>query len=112
VFVSIKGSPYARFRRALALGKLSLVYTAAAELPTINLHDALAITLLIELQDNDRYDRAVVRWLGRFALEVPTVGIEDLRRALLAFQALPENPEGARQALRDLCAAHGLRLVV
>jgi hypothetical protein len=112
VFVSIKGSPYARFRRALSLGKLSLVYAAAAELPTINLHDALAITLLIEAQDNDRYDRAVVRWLGRFALEVPTVGIEDLRRALLAFQALPENPDGARQALRDLCAAHGLRLVV
>lgn len=110
MFVSIKGSPYARFRRALALGRLSLVYAAAAELPSVNLNDALAITLLIEEQDAGRYDRAVVRWLARFALEVPTVGIEDLRRGLVAFQALPENPEGARQALRELCAIHGLRL--
>jgi hypothetical protein len=112
VFVSLKGSPYARFRRALALGRLSMVHAAAAELPRVGLDDALAITLLIEEQDRGRYDRAVVRWLARFALEVPTVRIEDLRRGLVAFEALPENPEGARQALRELGAAHGVRLAL
>ena len=31
--MSIKGSPYARFRRALHTGNLALIRTAAAELP-------------------------------------------------------------------------------
>jgi len=39
---------------------------------------------------------------------VPSVRIEDLRVALLAFEALPENPVGARTALAELCARHGL----
>lgn len=103
-----EGSPYARFHRALRIGRLSMVYAAAAELPRVDLDDALAITLLIERQDPGRYDRAVVRWLARLCLEVPTVGIEDLRGGLLAFEALPDNPAGARQALSDLCRRHGL----
>jgi hypothetical protein len=103
-----EGSPYARFRRALRIGRLSMVYAAAAELPQVDLDDALAITLLIERQDPERYERAVVRWLARLCLEVPTVGIEDLRGGLLAFEAMPDNPAGARQALSDLCRRHGL----
>ncbi len=102
------GSPYARFQRALATGNLTLVRTAAAELPRIELDDALAICLLIEDQDAERYERAAVRWLARLSLEVPTVRIEDLRNGLLAFEALPENPIGARRALAELCARHGL----
>ena len=50
----------------------------------------------------------MVRWLARMSLEVPTVRIEDLRAGLLAFEALPENPDGARVALADLCTRHGL----
>ncbi len=103
------GSPYARFRRALRIGRLSMVYDAAAELPRVDLDDALAITLLIERQDPERYDRAVVRWLARLCLEVPSVGIEDLRGGLLAFEALPENPDGARRALAELCSRHGFQ---
>ena len=49
-----------------------------------------------------------MRWLARMSLEVPTVRIEDLRAGLLAFEALPENPDGARIALADLCTQHGL----
>jgi hypothetical protein len=103
-----QGSPYARFQRALRLGKLPLVRAAAAELPRVDLDDALAICLLIEQQDAARYERAVVRWLARLSLEVATVRIEDLRTGLVAFDALPENPVGARRALADLCAQHGL----
>jgi hypothetical protein len=102
------GSPYARFQRALRVGRLNTVRAAALELPRIDLHDALAICLLIERQDGERYDRAVVRWLARLSLEVPTVGIEDLREALVAFEALPHNPVAARGALAALCARHGL----
>jgi hypothetical protein len=46
--VSIKGSPYAHFRRALDTGTLALIRTAAAELPQINLDDALRICLCRE----------------------------------------------------------------
>jgi hypothetical protein len=103
-----QGSPYARFQRALRIGRLSLVRAAAAELPQVDLTDALAICLLIERQDEERFERAAVRWLARLSLEAPTVGIEDLRQGLVAFEALPDNPDGARQALADLCMRHGL----
>jgi hypothetical protein len=103
------GSPYARFQRALRIGRLSMVRAAAAELPRIDLDDALAICLLIERQDGERYERAVVRWLARLATEVPAVGIDDLREGLVAFEALPYNPVAARETLAALCDRHGLR---
>jgi hypothetical protein len=106
--MSSEGSPYARFQRALRIGRLSMVRAAAAELPRIDLDDALSICLLISEQDIARYERAAVRWLARLSLEVPSVRIEDLRAGLLAFEALPENPVGARTALAELCARHGL----
>jgi hypothetical protein len=109
VRMTSQGSPYARFQRALRIGRLPLVRAAAAELPRIDLDDALAICLLIERQDGERYERAVVRWLARMVLEVPAVGIEDLREALVAFEALPYNPQAARQALASVCERHGLR---
>ena len=102
------GSPYARFQRALRIGRLSMVRAAAAELPHVELDDALSICLLISEQDTERYERAAVRWLARLSLEVPSILIEDLRAGLLAFEVLPENPLGARTALADLCARHGL----
>jgi len=107
-FVTSQGSPYARFQRALRIGRLSLVRAAAAELPHVDLTDALAICLLIEQQEEEHFERAAVRWLARLSLEAPTVGIDDLRQGLIAFEALPENPLGARQALAELCARHGL----
>jgi hypothetical protein len=103
-----EGSPYARFQRALRIGRLSMVRAAAAELPHVELDDALSICLLISEQDADRYERAAVRWLARLSLEVPTVRIEDLRAGLLAFEAFPDNPGGARTALAELCRRHGL----
>jgi hypothetical protein len=102
------GSPYARFQRALRIGRLSMVRAAAAELPRIDLDDALSICLLISEQVAERYERAVVRWLARLCLEVQGVRIEDLRAGLLAFEVLPENPAGARTARAELCARHGL----
>jgi hypothetical protein len=110
--VSSQGSPYARFKRALRSGNLALVRSAAGELPAVRLDDALLIACLIEEQDAERFERAAVRWLGRFALERPTVRIEDLREGAIAFEALAANPEGARRALVELCARHGLRVAL
>ena len=50
--------------------------------------------------DDPRYERAAARWVGRFALECPRAEPHDLRRALDAFEAMPD-PE-ARQTLVDL----------
>jgi hypothetical protein len=108
VFVSVKGSPYARFQRALAVGKLDQIRDAAAELPHVDLVDALHICLIMSARDDERFGRAAARWLGRLALERPQVGLEDLRRGLQALRALPHDPAGARRALGALCAEQGL----
>jgi hypothetical protein len=58
VFVSIKGSPYANFSRALETRKLSIVLMAAAELQHIQLDDALEILILMAHESDPRFDRA------------------------------------------------------
>ena len=99
--MSIKGSPYARFRRSLEVGKLSLVYAAAAELPRLELDDGLRVLVLMAEQDRERYDRAAVRWLGRLALE-RRLGIEDLRAGLAACELLRRHPREGEAVLREL----------
>src|SRR5437899_6589920 len=103
MFVTSEGNAYARFRRALATGSEALVTAAALELPRIALDDALRICLVLRGGDPDRYERAAVRWLGRFALEGLGVTIEDLRTAANALDALPERPTDAMERLQGLC---------
>jgi hypothetical protein len=100
------GSPYPRFKRALATGNLNLIRAAAAELPWIGLSDALEICLLLRDHVDDRYERAAVRWLGRFALEARSVTIEALQMAAAALQALPAQPEASMETLSRLCSEH------
>jgi hypothetical protein len=83
------------------------VRAAAAELPRIDLTDALAICLLIERQEEERFERAAVRWLGRLCLERTRVDLEDLSRAASALVALPEQPDSARPLLADVCSRAG-----
>jgi hypothetical protein len=99
LFVSIKGSSYARFRRALDTGNLTLVRATAAELATVNLDDALRICLLMRA-DPSRYERAVVRWLGRLCLERPDTTLTELKLAVAAFERLPGEPGEAVAELR------------
>lgn len=108
MFVPDSGSPYARFRRALSTGNLHLVHATAAELPHVDLQDALRICLLMSEKDDERFERAAVRWLARASLETPTMRLDDLRLGLIAFEAMPYNRGAARQTLAQLCAAHRL----
>jgi hypothetical protein len=80
-------------------GQRPLVRAAAAELPTINLEDALRICLLLRA-DPSRYERAVIRWLGRLCLERPDTTITELKLALAAFERLPAEPDEAAAELR------------
>ncbi len=102
------GSPYSRFRRALATGNEMLVLGAARELPQIALDDALRICLVLRDGDPARYDRAAVRWLGRFALEARAATIADLRAAACAMAALPTDTAAAMEQLQQLCVACGV----
>ena len=103
-----EGSPYSRFRRALETGNELLVLTAARELPQIALDDALRICLVLRDGDPERYDRAAVRWLGRFALEGRAVTVRDLRAAARALAELPDATAEAMERLQQLCVARGV----
>jgi hypothetical protein len=106
VFVTSDGSPYSRFQRALANGNLLMIRAAAADLPRVGLRDALQICLLVRGQDGDRFERAAVRWLGRFALEARDVTIEAIQKAAAALDAMPDRPQDAMEALSALCERH------
>jgi hypothetical protein len=102
------GSEYARFRRALQTGNQALVLAAARELPQVALEDALRICLLLRDGNRERYERAAVRWLGRFALEGRSVTVEAVRLAAEALDALPERAGEAMEQLQAVCRAHGI----
>jgi hypothetical protein len=108
MFVTSDGSPYARFRRALEIGNELLVTAAARELPRIALDDALRICLILRDGEPARYERAAVRWLGRFALEGHEVSIGDIRAAAEALDALGDETQWAMERLQRLCALHGV----
>lgn len=103
-----EGSPYARFRRALETGNELLVLSTARELPQVALDDALRICLVLRDGDTRRYERAAVRWLGRFALEARAVTIRDLRAAAAALDALPTRAGEAMEQLQQLCVDCGV----
>lgn len=102
------GNPYARFRRALNTGNEAIVLAAARELPQIALDDALRICLVLRGGDPERFERAAVRWLGRFALEARGATIDDLRQAAAALAALPQSAAEAMEHLQRLCMARGV----
>jgi hypothetical protein len=102
------GTAYARFRRALETGNEMLVIAAARELPQIALDDALRICLVLRAGDPSRYERAAVRWLGRFALEARGVTMGDLRAAAEALDVLPLSAADAMERLQRLCVEKGV----
>ena len=106
--MSKQGTPYGRFLRALDSGNEILILSAARELPRVALNDALRICLVLRDGDPDRYERAAVRWLGRFALEARDVRVNAIRGAAEALDDLPDRPAEAMERLQRLCIIHGL----
>jgi hypothetical protein len=89
-------------RRALATGNLTIIRAAAAELPRVDLGDALTVCMAIRDAEPDRVERAAVRWLARYAAEQART-IADVREAAAAMAIMPTDPGGALDALRRLC---------
>jgi len=86
--VTSNGSAYARFRRAIERGHLFHAETAARELPQLNLSDALDYCDLLARQAPERFERAALRWHGRFEVEGKAQTLLDAHHALLCLQML------------------------
>jgi hypothetical protein len=108
-FVTSQGSPRARFQRALASGNPTLVAAAAAEIGHLSLDDALAVCLAFLPSDPQRFDRAVVRWHGRYCVELRP-STDEAQLVLAAMRAL-DGPTraAAAAALLGLFERRGLR---
>lgn len=97
--MSIKGSPYGRFRQSLTTGRLDTVLLAAAELPQLALDDALEVLILMAKEHDPRFDRAAARWVGLLMAERP-LGLADARFALVLVERLPGGAETLRGMAR------------
>jgi len=80
---------------------------AAAELPTVQLADALEVCALMATREPESYERAALRWLARFCLERKSATIADVRAAADALQLLRRDVDAGRSALRGLLASAG-----
>lgn len=69
VRVTSEGSPYGRFRKAIERRNLVAAEDAARELETLSLGDALDLVRLYGERGSPKYERAAVRWLGRYLAE-------------------------------------------
>ncbi len=71
----------------------------------MSLLDALAICVVIRKRQPEAFERAAVRWLGRFASERPDVRLDAVMEATDAFTRLraSADAETAVHNLRALC---------
>jgi hypothetical protein len=105
--MTLQGSPYARFRRALDTGNPTMALAAASELNSIGLTDALelCLVLLVLRDDPRRFGPAVVRWHGRYVHETRGVSLGE-SLAVLALLGSLNGPRASEacHALADLLA--------
>ena len=66
---------YGRFRRALDGGNATIALAAAADLQHVGLADALELLLLLLDSEPSRFERAALRWHGRYCREVRDVDL-------------------------------------
>lgn len=99
--MSSQGSPYARFRRSLDTLDPLIVEAAALEVGRLHeLHDSLAMVLVMSGGPAERYERLTERWLLRLQETVALRG-EDRVSCGRALTLLP-NSERRDEALEIL----------
>jgi hypothetical protein len=103
LFVTSQGSAYGRFRRALDTGNANLALAAAADLEHVELADAFELLLLMLESEPSRFERAALRWHGRYCREVSDVDLAEAQAVLACLAGLRgSRPEPAAHALADL----------
>jgi hypothetical protein len=97
VFVA-KGHPHAHFQRAVERGNVVAAIAAAHQLGEMTLADALALCVLLAEKDPRRFDRAAVRWHGRYVMETQGVLLGESQLVLGALSGLtgPAAAAGAK----------------
>lgn len=105
-----QGSPHARLQRALRTGNLWIAESAARDMQTISLEDALRLTLLYRRKP-ELYERAAARWIARYAAESHRVTLSDVELVTgLLRGVLQEHDREAVAALIAFADAHGWQL--
>lgn len=105
--VTAQGSALTRFRRALSSRSPTLALIAAAEMPRVELADALALTLLLLDKERPRYERAALRWHARYCAETAGVKLDEATALLGLLAALrADDPEPVARVLTRFFAEH------
>ena len=108
-----QGSPHGRFQRAVERGNLLAAETAARELGPLPLADALELLLLIAAKEPTRFERAAVRWFGRYCVETRGVDGGDAQLLLGALVSLREPvPTAGLETLALVADRHRVGSVV
>jgi hypothetical protein len=101
--VTSQGSAYGRLRRALDTGNPTIALAAAADLEHVGLADALELVLLLLDSEPSRFERAALRWHGRYCRELTDVDLVEAQAVLACLAGLRgTRPEAAAHALADL----------
>ena len=103
-----QGSASARFQRAIARNDLFQAELAAREMEQLPLGYALDICCLMAAKNDPRFERAVVRWHGRFVLEREVDRLAESQLVLAVASELPWNVEEIEIALRRLARRRGV----
>jgi D-serine deaminase-like pyridoxal phosphate-dependent protein len=74
--VTAQGSAYHRFRRALDRRNVTEALSCASELEHVGLSEALELCLLLTKQPA-RFERAALRWHGRYCRETRDVTFDE-----------------------------------
>jgi hypothetical protein len=64
-----QGTAHGRFTRAIKRGHLLAAETAARELGSLSLSDALSLVLLYEREGDEKFERAARRWVRRVQID-------------------------------------------
>jgi hypothetical protein len=100
---SVSGSPAAGlgadFQRAVQQGNLTRAEAAARQLEQLPLDQALKLLFLYIEKEPIKFERAALRWLGRYVTEGRAVS---LLNAQLALSALAELRAGEREQAANL----------
>jgi hypothetical protein len=90
-----------RLRRALDRGNVTEAMSAAGDLQFVGLAEALELTLLLADREDEKYERAAMRWHARFVYETKNVDIRESVAVLALLTAIPANRLSA-SALAEL----------
>ena len=82
---------------------MAIIRSAAGELPHVDLGDALAVCVVIQRAEPDRFDRAALRWLARFCVERREATLAEVQAAAWAFENIADEP-AALATLQRLCS--------